>query len=211
MNRIVRSTPSDLGQDVRGALCALAMTLSGPMVASLALAQAQPAQPQAVQSQPAAGQAVPPGSSAATQPPGASAAQPPKPGSRAGGPAFRNLPGRFAGRAGVYYKAVWGIDSLTVKWAESGQLIRFSWRVLDPEKAQVLNDKKLEPSLIAPQVGVSLVVPTMPKVGQLRQSAPPQAGRSYWVEFSNKGRLVKRGDRVDVVIGPFRAENLVVD
>jgi hypothetical protein len=29
--------------------------------------------------------------------------------------------------------------------------------------------------------------------------------------FSNKGRLVKRGDRVNVVIGQFRAEGLVVD
>jgi hypothetical protein len=29
--------------------------------------------------------------------------------------------------------------------------------------------------------------------------------------FSNKGRPVKRGDRVDVVIGKFRAEGLVVD
>jgi hypothetical protein len=29
--------------------------------------------------------------------------------------------------------------------------------------------------------------------------------------FSNKGRLVKRGDRVSVVIGQFRADGLVVD
>jgi hypothetical protein len=45
----------------------------------------------------------------------------------------------------------------------------------------------------------------------LRQTPPPQAGRSYWMTFSNKGRRVARGDRVDVVIGPFRANNLVVD
>jgi len=29
--------------------------------------------------------------------------------------------------------------------------------------------------------------------------------------FSNKGRLVKRGDHVDVVIGNFQAQGLVVD
>jgi hypothetical protein len=45
----------------------------------------------------------------------------------------------------------------------------------------------------------------------LRQSVAPEAGKSYWMAFSNKGRLVKRGDRVNVVIGPFRAEGLVVD
>jgi hypothetical protein len=111
----------------------------------------------------------------------------------------------------MYYKVVWGIDSLSVKWAESGELIRFSWRVLDPERAKVLNDRKIEPSLIDQRAGVSLVVPTMEKVGQLRQSQPPEAGKSYWMAFSNKGRVIRRGDRVDVVIGPFRAENLVVD
>ena len=121
------------------------------------------------------------------------------------------LPNRFAGKAGRYYKLVWGIDAPSVKWAESGEMIRFSWRVVDPERAGVLNDKKIEPSLIDPKAGVSLVVPVMEKIGQLRQTAPPEAGKSYWMAFSNKGRLVKRGDRVDVVIGSFRAENLAVD
>lgn len=110
-----------------------------------------------------------------------------------------------------HYKIVWGIDTLRVKTAESDQMIRFSWRVLDPQRAAPLNDKKIEPALIDQQAGVSLVVPVMENIGQLRQVAPPQAGKSYWMAFSNKGRLVKRGDRVNVVIGPFRAEGLVVD
>ncbi len=133
-----------------------------------------------------------------------------KPAATAGTP-MHYLPNRFAGRAGVYYKTVCGIDSLSVKWAESGEMVRFSWRVLDPERAAVLNDKKADPALIDPRAGVSLVVPVMEKVGQLRQSATPEAGKSYWMAFSNKGRVVKRGDRVDVVVGPFRAQNLVVD
>jgi hypothetical protein len=127
------------------------------------------------------------------------------------GAARRYLPSRFAGKAGRYYKAVWGIDSLRVKLVESGELVRFTWRVLDPDRARVLNDKKLEPALIDPQAGVSLAVPAVEKIGQLRQSAPPEAGKSYWMVFSNKGRLVKRGDRVNVVIGEFRAEGLGVD
>jgi hypothetical protein len=120
-------------------------------------------------------------------------------------------PDRFAGRAGKYYELVWGVDSLSVKWTESGEVIRFSYRVLDAEKAKALNDKKSEPSLIDPKAGVKLVVPSLEKVGQLRQSSSPEAGKMYWMAFSNKGRLVKRGDHVDVVIGPFRAEGLVVD
>ena len=120
-------------------------------------------------------------------------------------------PNRFAGKAGRYYRLVWGIDSIAVKLAESGELVRFSWRVLDPDKARTLNDKRLEPALVDPQAGVSLAVPAMEKVGQLRQSAPPEQGKSYWMAFSNKGRRVKRGDRVNVVIGDFKGEGLAVE
>ena len=123
----------------------------------------------------------------------------------------RYHPDRFAGRAGSYYKLTWGVDSLAVKWAESGEVIRFGYRVLDADKAKALNEKKSEPSLIDPRAGVKLVVPALENVGQLRQSAPPENGKSYWMVFSNKGRPVKRGDRVNVVIGQFQANGLVVD
>jgi len=114
-------------------------------------------------------------------------------------------------RAQMYYQGIWGVDELRVKQAESGELIKFTWRVLDPDKAKVLNDKKLSPVLIDQQASVKLVVPTMEKVGQLRQSSTPEAGKSYWMAFSNSGRPVKRGDRVNIVIGDFKAEGLVVE
>jgi hypothetical protein len=120
-------------------------------------------------------------------------------------------PDRFAGRASKYYQLVWGVDALSVKAVESGEIIRFAYQVLDVNKAKMLNDKKFAPSLIDPQAGVSLVVPAMEQVGILRQSAPPEAGKSYWMAFSNSGRRVKRGDRVNIVIGQFHANGLVVD
>ena len=123
----------------------------------------------------------------------------------------RYRPNPFAGRAGRYYALMWGVDSMSTKWTESGEVIRFSWRVLDAEKAKALSDKKSEPSLIDPQAGVKLVVPSLEKVGQLRQSSTPEAGKSYWMAFSNKGLHVKRGDRVGVVIGRFRVDGLVVE
>ena len=140
----------------------------------------------------------------------ASAPAGPAPAGKAVGAPTRYMPERGA-IAERHYKIVWGIDTLRVKTVESGQMIRFSWRVLDPQKAGALNDKKIEPALIAPDAGVSLVVPAMENIGQLRQVAPPQAGKSYWMAFSNKGHVVKPGDRVSVVIGPFRADGLVVD
>ncbi len=135
-------------------------------------------------------------------------AVPAKPGSAVGKTSLANHVGRHAE---MYYEGVWGVDSLRVKYTESGEMIRFSWRVLDPDKAALLNDKKAEPSLIDPQAGVQLVVPEMEKVGKLRQSSTPVAGMSYWMAFSNSGRRVKRGDRVIVMVGQFRADGLVVE
>lgn len=109
-----------------------------------------------------------------------------------------------------YYSLFWGVDSLAVKSVESGELIRFTYRVLDPGKAKVLNDKKNEPALIDPKAGVSLVVPSLEKIGKLRQSSTPEAGKVYWIAFSNKGGHVQPGHRVNVVIGQFRAEGLIV-
>lgn len=144
-------------------------------------------------------------------PPATSQAKP-APATKRSGPV---LPSRYrrnqvSASARRYYELMWGVDSLAVKSAESGEIIRFSYRVLDPDRAQPLNDKKNEPSLIAPRAGVKLVVPSLEKVGKLRQSSTPEAGKMYWMAFSNKGGLVKPGDRVNVVIGGFHAEGLVV-
>ena len=123
----------------------------------------------------------------------------------------RYHPDRFAGRAGKYYPLVWGVDSLSVKAVESGKLIRFSYEVLDPAKADPLSDRRFEPKLISPAAGVELVIPSLEKVGKLRQSNTPEAGRSYWMAFSNPRLTVKRGDHVNVVIGQFHADGLVVE
>lgn len=125
---------------------------------------------------------------------------------------FRNQSTGLERHARLYYESVWGVDALDVKWTESGEIIRFTYRVVDPEKARQLNDKQNQPSLVDPEAHVSLAVPTMEKVDMLRQTSNNlEAGKSYWMAFSNKGRPVKRGHRVDVVIGQFRAKGLIVD
>jgi hypothetical protein len=108
-----------------------------------------------------------------------------------------------------YYGLIWGVEILGVKVVSSGLMLRFSYRVLDANKAKVLNDKKATPLLIDQKSGAKLEVPTLEKVGQLRQSPPPENGHEYWMVFSNKGEVVRPGSRVDVVIGNFRAKGLV--
>ncbi len=113
------------------------------------------------------------------------------------------------GSARVTYVALGGVDDLKVQETASGALLRFSYRVLDANRAKALNDKKATPYLIDEKTGAVLQVPQMPKVGLLRQTADPVSGAEYWIAFSNKG-VVKRGNRVDVVIGTLRFNGLVV-
>jgi len=112
--------------------------------------------------------------------------------------------------AANYYALAYGIDQMSVKLAESGQLVRFNYRVTDAARASALHDKAASPELLDEHVHAVLHVPVMEKVGPLRQSTAPEYGKSYWMVFSNKGNLVRNGHRVSVVIGPVRLDGLVV-
>ena len=59
--------------------------------------------------------------------------------------------------------------------------------------------------------GLALQIPNLEQVGQLRQVSPPRNGREYWMAFSNKGRSIKRGSHVTVIIGGLRINGLVVE
>lgn len=111
----------------------------------------------------------------------------------------------------MFYQAAWGIDKLLVRRTASGNLVRFSYRVTDAERAKPLGEKEATPYLIDPKRGVALRIPVMENVGQLRQTGMPMVGKEYWMVFSNKGDVVKAGDRVDVVIGSFHADGLLVE
>jgi hypothetical protein len=121
--------------------------------------------------------------------------------------ASRTVPNEKAIRQ---YQLIWGIDNILVKQVASGSLVRFSYRVVDPNKARILNDEKLTPQLIDEASRAALQIPVMDKVGKLRQTATPESGREYWMVFSNKGGYVKPGNRVSVVIGNFQLHGLIV-
>jgi hypothetical protein len=92
----------------------------------------------------------------------------------------------------------------------SGELIRFSYRVVDGDLAKTQNDKNVETYLISQDKHEKLVVPSLEKVGQLRQSRTPVAGNTYWMAFSNQGRPIKPGDRVDIELSQFHVKGLLV-
>ena len=141
--------------------------------------------------------------------PGAAAVSAPQAKPAPGGTPVTYRP-RMPRREIEYYGIVWGIDSLSVRAVESGELIRFTWRVLDSDKAKSLNDVKIEPFLIDPAARAKLVVPELPFMGKMRVKNTPAASGNYWMAFSNPGKVVKPGDHVNVVIGQFHADGLVV-
>jgi len=107
-------------------------------------------------------------------------------------------------------KEKWGIEITSIRMAVDGHMVDFRYRVLDSKKAETLFMRSNKPHLIDQASQKVLAVPNMGKVGPLRTSNKPQEGRIYWMFFGNGGGLVKPGSKITVVIGDFRAENLVV-
>src|ERR1700731_84225 len=114
-------------------------------------------------------------------------------------------------RADRMYQLIWGIRDMHVRETASGSIIRFSYRIVDPAKAKVLNDPKLNPVLIDSNSGDKLTIPETENAGKLRQVADPEEGREYWMVFLNNNRFVKPGSKVNIKIGTFRADGLVVE
>jgi len=105
----------------------------------------------------------------------------------------------------------WGVEIVWIRQTAAGYMLDFRYRVLDAEKAAPLFKRKTKPYLIHQASGAQFVVPNPPKTGPLRTSDPPKEGITYWMFFANPGRYMKPGDKVTVVIGDFRAENLTVE
>ena len=114
-------------------------------------------------------------------------------------------------RRGLFFQRNWGVDIVGVRRVSSGFMLRFDYRVVDPVKAVALNDRKSKPYLIDEATRTALAVPAMENVGELRQVAPPEFNRTYFMIFGNPGGLVKRGSHVTIVVGNFRMEGLAVD
>ncbi|MBI5674690.1 MAG: hypothetical protein HZC48_02520 [Nitrospirae bacterium] len=110
----------------------------------------------------------------------------------------------------VDIKEKWGVQILGIRLAAGGNMLDFRYRVLDTAKASSFFDRKTRPYLINQANGTTLLVPNAHKLGPLRQTPKtPLADKNYFIFFANPG-VVKSGDKVTVVVGDFKAENLVV-
>ena len=106
----------------------------------------------------------------------------------------------------------WGIQLQGIRLSAAGNLLDFRYRILDVDKAQPLANHKSQPYVLGQTSGSRMSVPTTPTVGSLRQtSIKPLINRTYFVLFANPERQIKAGDKVTVVIGDFRAADLIVE
>ncbi|MBN1918058.1 MAG: hypothetical protein JW889_09130 [Verrucomicrobia bacterium] len=118
-----------------------------------------------------------------------------------------------AGAADEALAETWGVEIVGVWRSAGGYMLDFRYRVIDAEKAAPLLTRGpgIRPYLIDQASGAQLGLASSPKVGPLRQTTQvPTVGRVYFAIFANPGGMVASGNKVTVVIGDFRAEDLVV-
>ena len=107
-----------------------------------------------------------------------------------------------------------GITVSTLRLSTAGYMLDFRYRVVDPIKAAPLMDSRIKPYLLVEATGAKLQIPNTPKLGLLRQrprnNAMLKKDHEYFIIFSNLGRRLQSGDKVSVVVGETKIENLSI-
>lgn len=103
-----------------------------------------------------------------------------------------------------------GVEVVSLRKTAAGRMLDFRFRVIDPEKAAPLLSGGTPAYIFDPVTGAKMSVP-ITKIGTMRQTTrQPEKGRVYFMFFQDGGQQVKSGDKVIVVIGEHRFENLTV-
>ncbi|MHC4353304.1 MAG: hypothetical protein ACYS0H_11370 [Planctomycetota bacterium] len=89
-------------------------------------------------------------------------------------------------------------------------MVDFRFRVLNADKAAKLFDRRIMPHMIDQATGAKFIVPSPPKVGQLRSGGNIKEDRIYFIFFANPAKYVKSGNKITIVVGDFKAEDIVV-
>jgi hypothetical protein len=104
-----------------------------------------------------------------------------------------------------------GIKIVSLRPTAGGQMLDLRFRVTDPQKAKAVLDKNNKAYLLDGKTGKTLPVPVT-KAGPMRQATlNPEAGRVYFMLFSNPGGMVREGGSVSLLVGDFRKDGIVVD
>lgn len=106
-----------------------------------------------------------------------------------------------------------GIRMEGLRLSAAGYILDFRYRVTDPAKAAPLLNRKIRPYLLDEASGAQLGVPDTAKLGQLRTTGRNKVvpDQDYFILFANPARFVQAGNRMTLVMGDLRIENLTVE
>lgn len=108
----------------------------------------------------------------------------------------------------------WGVKPVAIRLTGADYFVDFRYVIVDPEKAKAVlsrGKQNKEIFLLDQQTGKKFSIPVT-KVGPLRSTTlSPKKGRQYTILFSNTGKSIKKGNKVSVIIGEFKVENLTVE
>jgi len=111
-------------------------------------------------------------------------------------------------------EARWGVRPVAIRLTAADYFVDFRYVIIDPDKAKAVlsrGKENKEVFLLEQKTGKKFPVP-ITKVGPLRSTTlSPKKGRQYTILFSNTGKAIKKGDKVSVIIGKFKVENLTVE
>jgi hypothetical protein len=106
-----------------------------------------------------------------------------------------------------------GVRLTGVRLTANGYVVDLRYRVLDPDKAQGLLDRKVRPVLVDESTGNRFYVPVPPTVGALRQTSRNKVihtDRDYFMLFANPDRKLQAGSKVALYVGEERFGSLLV-
>lgn len=105
-----------------------------------------------------------------------------------------------------------GIHVTALRLSAGGFMVDLRYRVLDPERAKLLLDKKTPTYLVDEATGLKYAVPNTAKLGRLRAGANNNihTDRDYGMLFGNPGHQLKAGTTVTLVAGSVEVPHLIV-
>jgi hypothetical protein len=99
-----------------------------------------------------------------------------------------------------------GVKIVHVAVTGGGGLVDLRFQVIDPNRAEALHDSSTPPAVVDQRSGLVVheLLMSHSHTGQFK------AGVTYYLVFNNPGNWVHRGDRVAVLLGNARVENVTV-
>ncbi len=109
-------------------------------------------------------------------------------------------------------KEKWGIEIQGIRLSAYDYMLDMRYRIHDVDAAKKLHGLAVKPYLEHPPSKSRLVVPFASKIGSLKQnSKTPVTGRTYVVMFANPGRILSRGDKVNLKFGNLSVDGIAIE